>query len=53
MPQVRSVQITFHQDRAAEAHPMPPGGFRLAIVNCLNLEAGREARARLAEFFRG
>ena len=52
MPQVRSVQITFHADRAAEAHPMPPGGFRLAIVNCLNLEAGREARARLAEFFR-
>ena len=52
MPQVRSVQITFHADRAAEAHPMPPGGFRVAIVNCLNLEAGREARARLAEFFR-
>ena len=52
MPQVRSVQITFHADRAAEAHPMPPGGFRLAIVNCLNLEAGREARARLAAFFR-
>ena len=52
MPHVRSVQITFHQDRAAEAHPMPPGGFRVAIVNCLNLEAGREARARLAEVFR-
>ena len=29
---------------------MPPGGFRLAIVNCLNLEAGRAARARLAAF---
>jgi len=52
MPQVRSVQITFHQDRAPEAHPMPPGGFRLAIVNGLDLAAGREARARLAEFFR-
>jgi hypothetical protein len=51
MAQVSSVQITFHQDRAAEAHAMPPGGFRLAIVNCLNLEAGRAARARLAAFF--
>jgi hypothetical protein len=52
MPHVSSVQITFHPDRPAAAHPMPPGGFRLAIVNCLDLEAGRAARARLAEFFR-
>jgi len=52
MPQVRSVQITFHADRPAAAHAMPPGGFRLAIVNCLDLETGRAARARLAEFFR-
>jgi hypothetical protein len=52
MPDVSSVQITFHADRPAAAHPMPPGGFRLAIVNCLDLEAGREARARLAKFFR-
>jgi hypothetical protein len=52
MPQVSSVQITFHADRPAAAHPMPPGGFRVAIVNGLDLEAGREARARLAEFFR-
>jgi hypothetical protein len=51
MPHVSSVQVTFHEDRAAEAHAMPPGGFRLAIVNCLNLKAGRAARARLAAFF--
>jgi hypothetical protein len=51
MPQVSSVQITFHEDRPAAAHPMPPGGFRLAIVNCLNLEAGRAARAALAPCF--
>jgi hypothetical protein len=31
---------------------MPPGGFRLAIVNCLDLDAGRAARARLAAYFR-
>jgi hypothetical protein len=48
MPHVTSVQITFHADRPAASHPMPPGGFRLAIVNCTDLEAGRAARARLA-----
>lgn len=51
MPQVTSVQITFHQDRPAAAHPMPPGGFRLALVNCRDLEAGRAVRARLAQFW--
>ena len=45
---VASIQITFHEDRPPEAHAAPPGGFRLAIVNCWNLEAGREARAVLA-----
>jgi len=48
MPQVSSVQITFHEDRAASAHAMPPGGFRLAVVNCRDLAAGRAALARLA-----
>ena len=52
MPQVSSVQITFHTDRPATAHAMPPGGFRLAVVNSFDLEAGRAARARLADFFR-
>jgi len=51
MPQVSSVQITFHTDRPAAAHPMPPGGFRLGIVNCRDLAAGRAARARLAAAF--
>ncbi len=51
MPEVSSLQITFHADRAAAAHPMPPGGFRLAIVNCHELEAGRAARAVLAREF--
>jgi hypothetical protein len=53
MPQVTSVQITFHPDRPAAAHLMPPGGFRLAIVNCLELQAGRAARAVLAAHFDG
>ena len=30
---VSSVQISFHQDRDPAQHSMPPGGFRLAIIN--------------------
>jgi hypothetical protein len=52
MPQVTSVQITFHEDRPAAAHAMPPGGFRLAVINCLDLEVGRAARRALAGAFR-
>jgi hypothetical protein len=32
---------------------MPPGGFRLAIVNCFDLAAGRAARDKLRSFFLG
>jgi hypothetical protein len=51
MPGVTSVQITFHEDRAPEAHAMPPGGFRLAIVNGFDLRAAMAARERLREHF--
>jgi hypothetical protein len=51
-PGISSIQITFHEDRPPERHSMPPGGFRLAIVNCWNLEAGLEAREQLASLFR-
>ncbi|HEV7714982.1 MAG TPA: hypothetical protein VGO53_05285, partial [Steroidobacteraceae bacterium] len=44
-------QITFHEDRAPEWHSMPPGGFRLAIVNGWDLESGLAARDRLAAAF--
>jgi hypothetical protein len=47
-PGVSSVQITFFEDKPPKAHSMPPGGFRLAIVNCWTLAAGVEARERLA-----
>ncbi len=50
-PEISSVQITFHRDKAPELHAMPPGGFRLAIVNCWDLEAGIDARRRLALTF--
>jgi hypothetical protein len=51
MPGISSIQVTFHEDRAAALHAMPPGGFRLAIVNCWDLDAGRAVRARLAQAF--
>jgi len=50
-PGVTSVQITFHEDLPPEQHAMPPGGFRLAIVNCWQLEAGLRAREDLALAF--
>lgn len=50
-PGITSVQITFHSDKPPQAHSMPPGGFRLAIVNCWDLEAGMAARERLALSF--
>ncbi len=50
-PGVSSVQITFHEDKPPRAHSMPPGGFRLAIVNCWDLEVGTWVRERLALHF--
>jgi hypothetical protein len=51
MPDVTSVQITFHEDRPPSWHAMPPGGFRLAIINTWNLETGMQARAQLKASF--
>ena len=51
MPSVSSVQITFHADKPPGQHAMPPGGFRLAIVNCFDLAQGRAAREKLRSFF--
>jgi len=51
-PGVTSVQITFHEDRSPESHAMPPGGFRLAIVNGFDLSATLAARVRLEHHFR-
>ncbi len=50
-PGIRSVQITFHEDIAPELHAMPPGGFRLAVINCDDLESGLKAREDLALSF--
>jgi hypothetical protein len=51
MPGVKSVQITFHEDWAPDRHAMPPGGFRLAIVNGFDLAGASAARERLRAHF--
>ena len=51
MPGVSSVQITFFEDRPQHAHTMPPGGFRLAVINSFNLEAGLRVRSAMAREF--
>ena len=48
MPHVSSLQITFHEGKPPEAHAMPPGGFRLAVINGTDLAACHAARRRLA-----
>ena len=50
-PGITSVQITFNEDIPVAHHAMPPGGFRLAIVNCRDLETGLRAREDLALSF--
>jgi hypothetical protein len=47
---ISSVQTTFHETLPPNLHAMPPGGFRLAIVNCHDLRAGLAARDRLRRF---
>jgi len=51
MPAVSSLQIPFHERKAPEDHPMPPGGFRIGIVNGIDLAAVLAARKTLAEAF--
>lgn len=44
-PEISSVQITFHEDKPPEQHAMPPGGFRLAVINCWKLDSRRVRRS--------
>lgn len=48
---ISSLQITFHEDEANDWHSNPPGGFRLAVINCWDLSVGKQARRDLAEVF--
>lgn len=49
---ISSIQITFDETILPEHHAMPPGGFRIAIVNCWDLRAGLLVRAALRRLFR-
>jgi hypothetical protein len=51
MPHVNSLQITFYNEKEPAQHPMPPGGFRLGLINCTDLEAGFAAKRKLAAAF--
>jgi hypothetical protein len=51
MPGVSSVQISFHEGKKPAEHAMPPGGFRLGIINANTLETGLAARRALASGF--
>ena len=50
-PGVSSMQITFHEQLPPGRHAMPPGGFRVAIVNCWDRIAGNAAREALRAHF--
>ncbi len=50
-PGIESVQVTFHEDRPPSWHAMPPGGFRLAIVNTFDFDLGVRMREKLALSF--
>ena len=51
MKSVSSLQITFDETVDSASHPMPPGGFRLAIINATDLPTGLAARKKLSECF--
>jgi hypothetical protein len=50
-PGVASIQVTFDPRKRPISHAMPPGGFRLAIINCWDLALGRRVRRELASAF--
>jgi hypothetical protein len=51
MAGVASVQVTFDEDKEPERHAMPPGGFRLAVINARDLQAGLAGRELLRAHF--
>ena len=49
--EVSSIQITFDETRSASSHAMPPGGFRLAVINSRDLVASLDVRMDLRRYF--
>jgi hypothetical protein len=50
-PGISSVQITFLADRPPCEHVMPPGGFRLAVINSASFRAALRLRELMARDF--
>lgn len=50
-PGIASLQITFHETKPPREHSMPPGGFRVGLINTHDLAAGIAARRELAKAF--
>ena len=48
---IKSVQITFSEQLSPAGHSMPPGGFRLAVVNTQDFAAGHGLRIQMAKDF--
>jgi hypothetical protein len=51
MPGISSLQVSFYEEFPGSMHSMPPGGLRLAVINCFDLEAGMAAREMLKKWF--
>jgi hypothetical protein len=50
-PGVTSLQVTFSPEVPQDEHSMPPGGFRLGVINCVDLAVGLRLRARMGRDF--
>ena len=48
---INSLQITFSNALSAHDHHMPPGGFRLAVINAQHFAAGYRLRVMIGQDF--
>jgi hypothetical protein len=46
-PGIASIQVVIDNETPADQYSNPPGGFRVAVVNCWDLSVGRAVRAGL------
>jgi len=51
IPGVKSVQITCSDHVPPASHSMPPGGFRLAVINTRHFSVGQQLRIQIAGDF--
>lgn len=51
MPEISSLQITFHEKKSLDEQARPPGGMRLALINSWTLRGGIDAIKQVATCF--